>query len=220
MSGRLPNKQPNPSGTMGIWIFGHPRLATFNSGVAGVFSLLARGLPELTLLPLLLASKVLTRTCFCTHVLPGPSWRECVCCFSRTQQYLFLDWMSSTARTEPLNVNDHDMTSATSASLNTGKAKNEVQHAKQGPTESGRLRLDALTIAGLTGTPHHGGAAAAAAARFFGKAAGTSASPRSPTGSDDTLGSIQDSSVGDEVCLSCALVRILHDALLSVYLVL
>eukprot|EP00903_Cladosiphon_okamuranus_P008903 g8522.t1 len=102
--------------------------------------------------------------------------------------------MSSTARTEPANVNDQP--AAASASPNAGMAKNKVQHAKQGPTEASRLRLDALTIAGLTGTPYHGGASAA---RFFvHKAPGTSATPRSPTGSEDTIDSIQDSSVGDE----------------------
>lgn len=98
--------------------------------------------------------------------------------------------MTSTA--EPLN--DH-----------ASSAKNEVLRAEQRPVGAGRLRLDALTIAGLTGTPHNGGDTA----RFFGTAAeGASASPRSPAaGSDDTLCSIQDSSVAEEVCAGVVCVR-------------
>lgn len=111
--------------------------------------------------------------------------------------------MSSTATTaEATTLNDH-ASSATLTPPNTGiTAKNEVLYAKQGPAGAGSLRLDALTIAGLTGThtPHAGRAVAS----FFGTAAGAAAaaaSPQSPAGSDDTLGSIQDSSIGDEVCM-------------------
>lgn len=70
------------------------------------------------------------------------------------------------------------------------------------------VRLDALTIAGLTGTPHHrhrGG--------FFSEAG---ASPGSPAGdSDATLGSIQDSSRGNSE-REGSVVSILSDELGSV----
>lgn len=90
---------------------------------------------------------------------------------------------------------------------NARMAKEEFQHPKQEPDEAGRLRLDALTIAGLTGTPHQGNSSYSSS-RFFGsgtgaRAAGSGAraSPGSPSGSDATLGSIQDSACGDgEVC--------------------
>lgn len=76
---------------------------------------------------------------------------------------------------------------------NAGTARAELQYAEEGPTGAGRLRLDALTIAGLTGTP-----AAANNGRFFARGAGPA---DSPMGSDATLGSIQDSACGDdEVC--------------------
>lgn len=77
---------------------------------------------------------------------------------------------------------------------NAGAAKDEFHHAKKEPLGAGRLRLDALTIAGLTGTP------AGNSSRFFGPGARDAAESPS-AGSDATLDSIQDSACGDDqVC--------------------
>lgn len=103
--------------------------------------------------------------------------------------------MSSTATLEPSNDHESSVAPPYAGSM----AKNDFQDARQVQIGAGKLRLDALTIAGLTGTPHDGGTAA----RFFGFTGGAPASAQSPAGSDDTLGSIQDSSVGDKVCVRC-----------------
>lgn len=79
---------------------------------------------------------------------------------------------------------------------NAGAAKDESQHAKKEPVGAGRIRLDALTIAGLTGTP----AGNSTKSSFFGP--GHRGAAESPSaGSDATLGSIQDSACSDDqVC--------------------